>query len=108
MFHRKYVYVGVLGCADDLAIIAPSLQSLKHMTHKCEQFAIEYDIKFNPKKSKLACHNVKCTDAITITLFDEKIEIVNVFLHLGNFVSDKLWKKNKKSSRNSTVVPAVF
>ena len=27
-------------------------------------------------------------------LFDETIEIVDNFLHLGNFVYNKLWKKN--------------
>ena len=45
--------MGVLGYADDVAIIAPSLQSLKHMIHVCEQFAIVCDIRFNSKKSML-------------------------------------------------------
>ena len=37
--------MGVLGYPDEVAIIAPSLQSLKHVIHICEQFAIEYKHK---------------------------------------------------------------
>ena len=39
--HNLYSqYMGVLGYADDLAILSPSLQGLKHMVKICEQFAI--------------------------------------------------------------------
>ena len=85
---------GFLDYADDLAILSPSLQGLKHMVKICEQFAIEYHIRFNPKKSKLSCYNVKCSHDIIVKIFDETIEIVDGFSHLGNFVYNKLWKKN--------------
>ena len=84
--------MGVLGYADDLAILSPSLQGLKHMVKICE-FAIEYHITFNQKKSKLSCYNVKCSNYVIVKLFDETIEIVDGFSHFGNFVY-KLLKKN--------------
>ena len=55
-----------------------------------DQFTVEYHMRFNPKKSKSSCYNIKCSHDIIVKLFHEKIEIVNKFLYLGN----KLWKKN--------------
>ena len=42
--------MGVLGYADDLAILSPPLQGLKYMVKIYEQFAIEYHIRFDNKK----------------------------------------------------------
>ena len=47
--------MGGISYADDLIIAAPSVSSLKTMINICEQYAVEYHIKFNGKKSKLMC-----------------------------------------------------
>ena len=45
--------------ADNVAIIPPSLNGLKHMLKLCERIAVDHDIKFNPSKSNSVCYNVK-------------------------------------------------
>lgn len=45
--HRYY---GAVGYADDVSFIAPSVYSLKRMCDISQQYANEYDIKFNPVK----------------------------------------------------------
>ena len=50
-------FSGALSYADDVTLIAPSLQSLKEMIKICEEYAKEFDIQFNPSKSKLMCFN---------------------------------------------------
>ena len=44
--------MGVFGYADDLSLLCPSLEGLKEMLFLCEQYAIDYKIMFNSKKSK--------------------------------------------------------
>ena len=44
---------GLIGYADDLLLLAPTIESLKHMFSVCEAYASEYDIKFNRLKSQL-------------------------------------------------------
>ena len=46
--HVGPVYAGTFGYADDVALVAPSLYSLRCMIATCEEFANEYQIDFNP------------------------------------------------------------
>ena len=48
-------YAGAFGYADDIALISPSIYSLKKMIRICESYAAKYHITFNPSKSKLQC-----------------------------------------------------
>ena len=52
-------YAGAFGYADDIALVAPSLSSLKEMIKICEQFAESHSMTFNPSKTKLLCFNIK-------------------------------------------------
>ena len=52
--HVGPVYAGAFGYADDVALVAPSLYSLKCMIATCEEFAKKHQITFNPTKSKIA------------------------------------------------------
>ena len=56
--HVGLTYAGAFGYADDIALVAPSLSSLKQMMKICEQFAESHSITFNPTKTKL-CFNMK-------------------------------------------------
>ena len=51
--HVGPVYAGAFGYADVVALVAPSLYSLRCMVATYEEFANEYQIDFNPTKSKL-------------------------------------------------------
>ena len=52
-------YVGVLGYADDLFLIAPTIDGLQDMLKVCERYAGEHNLRFstntNPNKSKTKC-----------------------------------------------------
>ena len=49
-------YIGILGYADDLYLMAPTLDSLQEMLRICERYAKDHNLKFstdsNPNKSK--------------------------------------------------------
>ena len=49
-------YVGVLGYADDLFLLSPSIDGLQEMLLVCEKYAESHNLKFstdnNPQKSK--------------------------------------------------------
>ena len=47
--------MGVFGYADDLNLLFPSHEGVKEMSFYCEQYAIDYNIRFNSKKSKFMC-----------------------------------------------------
>ena len=57
--HVDPVYAGAFGYADDGALVAPSLYSLKCMIAICEEFAKKHQIIFNPTKSKFVMFQCK-------------------------------------------------
>ena len=57
------VFVDVLAYADDIALLAPTTRAVR-MLGICEDFAQEYAIVFNAKKSK--CHLVKHSSALKV------------------------------------------
>ena len=46
-------FAGAFAYADDLTLLAPSVQALKLMTDICTNYAARYDVLFNAKKSQL-------------------------------------------------------
>ena len=52
-------FVGVLGYADDLFLLSPTLDGLQDMLKVCEKYAKQYNLAFstneNPNKSKTKC-----------------------------------------------------
>ena len=47
------VYAGALAYADDLMLLSPSVSALRKIANICQNYAQEYDIKFNGSKSQL-------------------------------------------------------
>ena len=45
------VFVGALAYADDIALLAPTPQAMRHLLYICERYAKEFSIKFNADKS---------------------------------------------------------
>ena len=88
--------LGVFGYADDIALVAPSLQSLRKMICiLCEQYAKTHSITLNPNKSKLLCYNVDEADDIPpIYLNGEVIPSVGSDKHLGNYISTDIADRN--------------
>ncbi len=52
-------FVGGLLFADDVTLLCPTIKDLKKMIAICEQYATEFNIKFNGKKSKLLILKVR-------------------------------------------------
>ena len=46
-------FMGAVGYADDIAVIAPSVMSLKKMIHICDRFGGFYHVTFNISKYQL-------------------------------------------------------
>ena len=57
--HVGGVFMGVVGYADDLLLLAPNRQAAQLMLKTCEEYASKYNIRFStheePKKSKSKC-----------------------------------------------------
>ena len=93
--HVGLTYAGAIGYADDIALVAPSLSSLKQMIQICEQFAESHSITFNPSKTKLLCFNLKLESKVPpIYLNGERVSIVENEKHLGNYVSTDIEDRN--------------
>ena len=82
------MYVGCIAYADDILILTASLYSLKKMINICEQYAKEFQVKFNGNKSKLIIFQKKkniCNPCVSIS--SQNIEIVDEINYLGFKIS---------------------
>jgi hypothetical protein len=58
--HIGSLFVGARAYADDLVLAAPSPNAMRHMLQVCDEYAAQYSVIFNAKKSKcLCCHPVR-------------------------------------------------
>ena len=80
--HIGSAYIGALFYADDITLLCPSIRGLNEMIVLCCEYAQEYDITLNPKKT--VC--IKFGSKINI---DEHVSI-NGFLCNGQRVWDTL------------------
>ena len=91
-------YVGVIGYADDLFLMAPSLDGLQKMLKVCEQYANEHNLKFstdaNPHKSKTKCIGFlfKDRELPTMKLCGNALPWVKSGKHLGVKIDNTLGK----------------
>ena len=82
-------YVGVLGYADDLYLMAPCIDGLQEMLKVCEKYAEDHNLKFstdvNPNKSKTKCmaYLHKEHELGNLTLCGNKLPWVKNGKHLG-------------------------
>ena len=66
--HVSLAYAGTFGYADDIALIAPSINSLEKMIITCKNYARTHCITFNPSKSNLMCFNTDSCHNVRIYL----------------------------------------
>ena len=72
------------GYVDDIALIVPSLYSLKQIIIICEKYFEEFCIMSNPSKYKLLCYNMLTSVAPNVMLCGEVIDVVYFEKCLGN------------------------
>ena len=78
-------YIGVLGYADDLTLLSPSVNALSKMAGICEEYAKEYDIVFNCKNTVGIQFGNRCNNCV-IKLNGNEIKRQRSVKHLGNII----------------------
>ena len=88
-------YVGVVGYADDLYLMSPTLDGLQEMLKVCETYAETHNLKFstneNPSKSKTKCmaYLHKDRELRNMILCGNKLPWVDKGKHLGMRIDAK-------------------
>ena len=83
-------FCGAYGYADDVILLAPTLYSLRKMLRICSEYAQDFNVLFNPTKSKLILYNTQHITALkpNINFMNVSIEVVNHDKHLGNYIGN--------------------
>ena len=101
-------YVGILGYADDLYLLAPCIDGLQEMLRICEKYAKEHNLKFstdpNPNKSKTKCmaYLLDERELPNLELCGNKLPWVKSGKHLGmriEAMKDRILEKDVTEKR---------
>ena len=86
------LFVGALGYADDLILLAPSPSALRLMLNLCESFAYSYGLKFNASKTQLIRFGLSLSNTCNarIVFCSEQLVFLNTVCHLGHHLSYNL------------------
>ena len=75
------MFCGALGYADDVFSMAPTVTATKHI---CAEYGIQYNVLFNPDKTKcMHISTLKCNIVLNVQFMGKPIETVNYDNHLG-------------------------
>ena len=100
-------YVGVLGYADDLTLLSPSVRSLNKILLICNNFADEFNITFNAKKTICIKFGNKVSEHDKVVLSGATIEWTNKVKHLGNMVNTTLSDDDDCKLKRSAFIGSV-
>ena len=90
-------YMGAVGFADDILLLAPSRCAMEVMLAKCEDFALRNNLQFStdpdPRKSKSKCifvcgRNKHLVKPAPVTLYGVDLPWVSTATHLGHELSE--------------------
>ena len=84
------MHINHLFYADDICLIAPSVQGLRMLLKVCERYGVEFDIKFNPNKSHCVYfvpHGNRVCRFGDAVFFGEVINCVSKVTYLGHIIS---------------------
>ena len=86
-------FFGAISYADDLCIISPSITGLQNMLNVCTEYGHEYDVLFNPQKTKCVKfskqRNGNPVD-IDVKLCNQKLSWTSEIKYLGNWLKSDL------------------
>ena len=92
--HIGNMFLGTIAYADDITLLAPTTTSISRLLTICSTFAREYNVLFNPAKSKHLSFD-QCTNENTrISFENSEIESVQWFKHLGHIIGPGVAKVN--------------
>ena len=78
---------------DDLVLISPSTAGLCQLLHKCEEFGISHDVKYNATKSAVMIFRsvtLKGCSFPGFKLNGTNLPVIKTYKYLGNYISDDL------------------
>ncbi len=86
--HIGAQFHGAYGYADDVILLVPSLLSLKTLLNICSTYALKYNVKFNPTKSKLIIYSPNTHESLSpkVEFMGGRIDVVTHDKHLGNLI----------------------
>ena len=84
------LFVGALAYADDLTLLAPTVEACRKLLLICEKYAEEYSVQFNPSKSQFIIFGSNPIVAPKMYLCGQLIPLVQKVTHLGHIVSNSL------------------
>jgi len=102
-------YMGVLGYADDVTLLAPTAHALKAMLRICEDFGREFSLTYNAKKTvciHFKSRGVKCHTP-NVSLNNTELQWLSTVKHLGNLVSQNLKEDQEIQAKQRTFIGAV-
>ena len=103
------VYVGALAYADDIVLLAPPANAMRHMLKICDIYASDYSIVFNASNSKCifvqSCRDIASFFGPKSEFFIDGnlIEYVKQWSHLGHIVTDSLKDAADIASRRNSL-----
>jgi hypothetical protein len=106
--HIGNLFLGALAYADDIILLAPTRRTLKAMLNIVRQCSVDYNISFNPDKSKLL-HFCKQNNIEMQFLFNGTcIHSCNKTTHLGNELGSGKELKSLKNVINDLMLMSHF
>ena len=106
-------YVGALAYADDIVLLAPTANAMRHMLQICDIYASDYSIVFNASKSKCifvqSCRDIASSFGPKSEFFigGNLIEYVEQWPHLGHIVTDSLEDAADIASRRNSLCSQI-
>ena len=84
--HIGNFFMGSVGYADDVVLLAPTVHALKSMLNICDNFGTEYQVLFNASKYQLLHYSTSKVIIENIVNNNQVIECKDAATHLGHIV----------------------
>ena len=108
MLYGSYLSA-ILAYADDLVLLAPTASAMRHMLSLCDEFALEFDVKFNASKSKCIYFTPLGSNSVANSLLcffigGSVIKYVDSWPHLGHILHARSGDLDDILNRRSALV----
>jgi hypothetical protein len=93
------VFIGALGYADDVTLLSPTRAALRFMLQVCDDFAQEFDVTFNPDKSKyLVFGQPDREHAQQLRWKNRLLKETHCDKHLGNIIGQRSERESMEAA----------
>ena len=100
--HMGGHFTRALAYADDITLLSPSMSGLRTLSKVCEEYATEFDVTFNGKKSQLLFFRGReCVFSnLNIYVCGQLVDMCDSATHLGHFIASTDKKSIVKSAKS--------